>query len=107
MTAGPYPYLGINILKLFTDAQVFAVALVGLNSSLVGLVLRIDVPTMLKEGNFDREIYGAVLVCVACGLLWRQSYQASLQLPTSTCSPVAIARAPGTDIPAGRCGGPR
>ena len=28
--AGPYPFLSANILKLFADAQVFVVALVGL-----------------------------------------------------------------------------
>eukprot|EP01046_Picozoa_sp_COSAG06_P097964 COSAG06_NODE_44062_length_366_cov_1.067416_1_plen_60_part_01 len=40
--AGPYPFLGANILKLFADAQVFVVAL-------VGLVLRMD------EDLYDRE----------------------------------------------------
>jgi hypothetical protein len=41
-TNRPYPYAGANLLKFFTDTQVFLVAL-------VGLILRIDKATMEKE----------------------------------------------------------
>eukprot|EP01046_Picozoa_sp_COSAG06_P057723 COSAG06_NODE_11347_length_1523_cov_1.690309_3_plen_306_part_01 len=52
--AGPYPFLGANLLKLFADAQVFVVAL-------VGLVLRVDANLLEQEGMYDREFYGSVM----------------------------------------------
>ena len=47
--------MAANVLKLFTDAQVFVVAL-------VGLVLRVDADLLEQEGTFDREFYGIVML---------------------------------------------
>ena len=54
--AGPYPFLSANILKLFADAQVFVVAL-------VGLVLRMD------EDLYDREFFGNVMLVLLVSTL--------------------------------------
>jgi hypothetical protein len=60
--AGPYPFLGANLLKLFADAQVFVVAL-------VGLVLRKDSQTLSQEGAYDREFYGNVMLALLLATL--------------------------------------
>ena len=60
--AGPYPFVGANLLKLFADAQVFVVAL-------VGLVLRINPETLDKEGLYNRDFYGNVMLGLLVGTL--------------------------------------
>ena len=62
MYAGPYPFVGANLLKLFADAQVFVVAL-------VGLVLRINPETLDKEGLYNRDFYGNVMLGLLVGTL--------------------------------------
>ena len=55
--AGPYSFRPANILELFADAQVFAVAL-------VGLVLR------MEEGMYDREFFcGNVILALLVSTL--------------------------------------
>jgi hypothetical protein len=49
-------------LKLFADAQVFVVAL-------VGLVLRKDSETLSQEGQYDREFYGNVMLVLLVATL--------------------------------------
>ena len=51
-----------NLLKLFADAQVFVVAL-------VGLVLRINPETLDKEGLYNRDFYGNVMLGLLVGTL--------------------------------------
>eukprot|EP01043_Picozoa_sp_COSAG02_P082071 COSAG02_NODE_20378_length_834_cov_1.156463_1_plen_251_part_00 len=58
----PYPFPGANVLKLFADAQVFVVAL-------VGLVLRKDSETLSQEGQYDREFYGNVMLVLLVATL--------------------------------------
>ena len=60
--AGPYPFVGANLLKLFADAQVFVVAL-------VGLVLRINSEVLDKEGLYNRDFYGNLLLGLLVGTL--------------------------------------
>ena len=60
--AGPYPFAAANLLKLFSDAQVFVVAL-------VGLVLRISPEVLEAEGSYDREFYGNVMLVLLIGTL--------------------------------------
>lgn len=60
--AGPYPFAAANLLKLFSDAQVFVVAL-------VGLVLRIRPEVLESEGSYDREFYGNVMLVLLIGTL--------------------------------------
>jgi hypothetical protein len=60
--AGPYPFVGANLLKLFADAQVFVVAL-------VGLVLRINSEVLDKEGLYNRGFYGNVMLGLLVGTL--------------------------------------
>lgn len=77
--AGPYPFVGANLLKLFADAQIFVVAL-------VGLVLRINPETLNKEGLYNRDFYGNVmlgllvgtLVPATCTLLYRSPVERAL-----------------------------
>jgi hypothetical protein len=60
--AGPYPFVGANLLKLFADAQVFVVAL-------VGLVLRINSEVLDKEGLYNRDFYGNLMLGLLVGTL--------------------------------------
>lgn len=60
--AGPYPFVGANLLKLFADAQVFVVAL-------VGLVLRVNSEILDKEGLYNRDFYGNLLLGLLVGTL--------------------------------------
>jgi hypothetical protein len=55
-------YDGANLLKLFADAQVFVVAL-------VGLVLRISTEILEDEGFYDREFYGNAMLVLLIGTL--------------------------------------
>eukprot|EP01043_Picozoa_sp_COSAG02_P081644 COSAG02_NODE_20054_length_850_cov_1.290280_2_plen_68_part_01 len=55
--AGPYPFVGANILKLFADAQVFVVAL-------VGLALRRNADILVEEEPYGRDFYGDVMLAL-------------------------------------------
>lgn len=72
-SAGPYPYVGANVLKLYTDFQVFLVAL-------VGLVMRMDSETLAQE-QFGRDFYGNALLAVLVGTLVLVCYTVLVQSP--------------------------
>lgn len=72
--AGPYPYVGANVLKLYTDFQIFLV-------TLVGLVMRMD-PATLAQEQFGQDFYGNALLSVLVGTLVLVCYTVFFQTPT-------------------------
>ena len=87
-SAGPYPYVGANVLKLYTDFQVFLVAL-------VGLVMRMDSETLAQE-QFGRDFYGNALLAVLVGTLVLVCYTVLVQSPVERA--VAVLKKTAKDI---------
>jgi hypothetical protein len=70
---GPYPYEGANLLKLYTDFQVFLVAI-------VGLIMRMDSATLAQE-QFGKDFYGNALLVVLVGTLVPVCFTVLFQTP--------------------------